>query len=165
MMRSLPEESLISLIFDSIFRSNRMIYLYKINKKTNRITILVSPSKEDKVILLNAITIALNKVFDNKEVLNIVKSISEIYNDSHIKYIESDDINFYDVFISSGESLGLEKLSFLSEPCLERIDNALKNNIPLNNTDSILFKIQMFIYASVWLDMDDYLEYLYYLYK
>lgn len=162
-MRSLPEESLANLIADSILNFESFYFTEMINIRNGRINVLVSPSKKDKVLLLNAISILLSMKTNNTNFIDkTLELISEEFNKSNIKYIKDDDINFYNVFATHGTSLGLEKLSFT---ITRRTLDCIRNKKPLKLEDSINLRIQLFVYVSVWFDMDRYLKYLYYLYR
>lgn len=162
-MRSLPEESLANLIADSILNFESFYFTEMINIRNGRINVLVSPSKKDKVLLLNAISILLSMKTNNTNFIDkTLELISEEFNKSNIKYIKDDDINFYNVFATHGASLGLEKLSFT---ITRRTLDCIRSKKPLKLEDSINLRIQLFVYASVWFDMDRYLKYLYYLYR
>ena len=165
-MRSLPSDNLSALIFDSIWNHSSLHFLNVVNIKKGRVNLLVTPSTEDKIILINAIVMCLSKLgLNNMEIKYIVQAILNVYNTSALKYIESNDINFYDVYKSSGDILNLKDLTFLTTNCVATIDNWLECASQIPEEDLRLFKVQMFIYASVWFDMDEYLKYLYYLYK
>lgn len=165
-MRSLPSDTLSTLIFDSIWNSESIQFLNVVNVKKGRVNILITPSDEDKIILINAIEMCLSKLkLNNVDIESIIQHIICIYNTSQLKYIDSKEINFYDVFKSFGSNLNLNTLSFLSTDCVATIDSCLKNKSDFSEDNLKLFRVQMFIYASIWFDMDKYLKYLYYLYK
>lgn len=137
-----------------------------VNIRKGTVNILVAPSTEDKLILIDAIKMCLTKVYeDNKGIEKLIHDIVDIYNKSYLMYTNLDNINYYDIFVRVGIPLGLNNLSFLSEYSVATIIDKLRTKTKLTDIELIEFKIQMFIYASVWFDMDKYLKYLYYLYK
>ena len=166
-MRSLSNDTLSTLIADSIYKFEALEFLDVTNVKRDKINVLVSPSINDKIILLNAISIILHRILeeDNKSISAILKSISEVYNGSNIKYIEEPDINFYKTFITHGKYLGLQKITFLNEDSVATINDLFLHGLLANYpSDQMLFNLQLFIYASVWFGMDEYLKLLYHLY-
>lgn len=165
-MRSLPIDNITSLMYDSIFNSESLEFLNFININKNYINILKSPSQEDKIILLNVIKKCIdNFKFDDNQDKKIFKSVFNVYNKTNLAYTELDDINYYDVLTGKTKVPYLGNLNFLSKDTINTIDEKIKSESKLSIKDNYLFKTQMFIYASVWFDMDEYLKYLYYLYK
>lgn len=166
-MRELPSDTLSLLIYDSIINTDSMEFLNMVNIQKDKINILVAPTYNDKIILINAITMCLSLIddFDSKDIETIIKSILDVYNVSHLEYTKADDINFYEALITPRNQKYFEHLKFLSDICVATITDKLKNTLSLNNNEKIKLKTQLLVYASVWFDMDKYLRYLYYKYE
>lgn len=168
-MRWLPDDKISTLIADSVIKSEGVLeFLDSINEtKWDFGCILTAPSKKDKIILLQAIKIMLSYLTsNNKFISNRLKAICDIYNVSNIKFIDDDHVNAHKLFITHGQYLNLEEISFLDKDSVATINELSKKGLLHENERlEMLYSIQLFIYASVWFDMDDYLEYLYYLYK
>ena len=167
-MRSLSDKTLSTLIADSIINNDSFDFLDSINEKELATgCILTAPSASDKIILLNAINIILHHLIDNdKYISSILKSISEVYNESNIKYIYDSHVDTYKLFITQGKYLNLEKISIIDKNSVATINDLfIHGTLYEHENTKIAMHVQLFIYASVWFDMDEYLEYLYYLYK
>lgn len=167
-MRSLPNDTLSTLIADSVIKSEGCLsFLEYINEiKHDFGCILIAPSNEDKIILLNAIKIILSYITsNNKFISNRLKTITNVYNKWNIRFITDDHVNMHKLFITRGNYLNLDEISFLDQDSVATINELYKKGL-LHEHEylELLQSIQFFIYASVWFNMDNYLEYLYYLY-
>lgn len=161
----MPSDTIVNLIFSSIYSAQSLKFLDFVNINSQELNMLVTPATNDKIILINSIKECLSLVFDDAAISNIIKTIIDVYNETPVlKYTELDDINFYSVLTNKTDIVP-KKLTFLPEHCVANIINALQTNKSLPENEFYLFKVQMFIYASLWFDMDGYLKYLYHLYK
>lgn len=117
----------------------------------NEAKILISPSINDKILLIDTIDKCLSLVNINDiDIKDIIYRITNIYNFNNLKYIDCNS-NIIDT-----------NLMFLTNDCVATIMSNAKSGC-IQDLD--ILKIQMFVYASPWLDMDEYLKYLYYLYE
>lgn len=158
-------DSLANLIFSSIYTSVSLPFLKFVNIRKGNVNVLISPFVDDKMILINTIKECLSLVLDDVSITNIIKNIIDVYKTTAFEYTELDDINFYETLNGNMSDLIPDSLTILSDHCVAKIINALKAGKQLSEEEFYMFKVQMFIYASLWLDMDGYLKYLYYLYK
>lgn len=159
-MRELPDDSLSALICDSLYNKSKLDIKWFLSfVNINKTNILVSPSQNDKIILMNAIYMYLNKLnMDNINIDDIMIRVSKVYNKSFIKYLPS-NVNLID-------SVASEELNFLSKDCVATIDKVRKDrSTKLPDEVYKLSLLQIFVCISVWLDIDKYLKYLYYLYR
>ena len=149
-MRSLPMHNLVSLIANSVLITpytdfKEFIKIYYNSKDSG---ILVSPLNEDKVLLIQSISKCLSLININTE--DLVPCIVNHYNNCSLKYLEANS------------SIADPSLTFLTNDRVAMIMNRVQQGY---NKELDIIKVQMFIYASPWLDMDEYLKYLYYLYE
>lgn len=164
-MRSLPHDSIVSLIIDSIFSFNDLKFLNVVNMvHLNNINLLVTPSLGDQYILIDAIIACLRKInIANKDIERIIDGVIDRYNNTTLNRINSNDLNFYNLLSKQEE---VKDITFLSTFCVATIQHKLNDDYRLlTNEELYMFKVQMFVYAAIWFDMDEYLKYLYYLYR
>ena len=163
-MRSLDFDILTKLIATSI--QDRSEFLNCVNIKKGALNLLVAPSQNDKIILINVLKILLDTLTDYrpKNTFRIIDKVIDVYNKTDLEYTFLNDINFYNILTGELEVKYVNELNIFHEKTTAKFIDAIQNNKTVSEDDFYLFKIQMFMYASVWFDMDKYLEYLYYNY-
>lgn len=152
-MRSLPMHSLVSLIANSIFITPSYTdfeeFLNFRQYKGDKI--LIGSSNEDRALMIESIAKCLYLVgMNDLDIRTILFRLTSQYNKCNLSYLTANS-NFYD-----------PSFKFLTN---DRVAMIIKNTKAGKKEELDMFKIQMFIYASPWLDMDEYLKYLYYLYE
>lgn len=155
-MRSLPSHNLASLISNSIFTTpfTDFIEFIKYQHYRDDDNILISPSNEDKLLLIESIDKCLSLIgMDTEDIKEIIKRVVIMYNRSNLEYTYS--------FEALGKNFPTT-LKFLTYDRVAMImfSNQIESELELN-----ILKIRMFIHAAAWLNMDEYLKYLYYLYE
>lgn len=168
LMRSLPEDYLVSMIIDMIYKSVSFPYTNFINMiKCKNKTILFGPSNRDKIILMRAIIGYSSLYIDNYFNLLIDDNIDKlvrVYNDHNITSINYNTIPFDNLLlykVDDNKLWHLYDINFLDKCTISVIENSYKDRTILPENILTLVKIQMFIFASVYINMDELLIYLY----
>lgn len=165
-MRELPENTISLLISDSIFNTNITDFVEFLNiKEYTNIKLLKAPSINDKCILINAISISLKKIgIDDNYFKYLIPSITKVYSELHLEYTE-DDITYSSYLGVKTKRIVPENLKFISKNCVATIGKSLDSGSEIPTTELDITKLQLFVFAATWIDVDEYLKYLYYLYK
>lgn len=166
-MRSLPDDYLVLMIVEMIHNSLSFPYTKFINMlKCGNTSILIAPSIKDKNILLRAIidylTVYTNISNENKD--NCIEKLVEVYNQYHMDTIKYNTIPFIDLLCLNTQSIELWymlNINFINKSTIKEIKLSYKNKTQLPEDIINLIKLQMFIFASVYIDMDELLVYLY----
>lgn len=167
LMRSIPNEYLIQMITDLIYKSDTFVYTKFINSiRCGDTTILMAPSMEDKQLLIKVVIEYLNMYTDKLECIyeNNIKALVELYNEYNMTTINYESIPFIDILLLRSEDRDLwhmYKVEILGQKNIELIEELYKQKKPLPDSILQLVKIQMFVIASLYLDMDSLLVYLY----
>ena len=166
-MRLLDTETLISLLVEMIHDSVTLPFLRFINITRGKNTsILLAPSKEDKLILLQTIISYLSLYTNRIDYLidDNCKYLTKLYNDLDMFCINGDcNIKFFHNLFFINEYIEQYKPLYDANICDKVFDilECFKNKTPLSEKLSSWYRIQMFIFASFWMDMDQLLIYLY----
>lgn len=166
-MRSLPEEYIVYMITDMVYNSVSFPYLNFINMlRCENNTILIAPSYKDKVILLKAIIEYFKIYLSEYDIVNnLIPKIVEEYDKINMTYIQGyvhipfNDILFFKTDIE--ELWHMYNINYLSETIVKIIKESYKMKVNLSKEIKDKIKIQMFIFASLYIDMDELLVYLY----
>lgn len=166
----MPKDDLINYIVDSIhnFDINYEDFINYYNLSDD-LMVLKSPSNDDKILLLETISTYFNKyryvLKDRISLDGYLSVLSEVYNEHCIGYMNH-KISFYNLLTFSEEEY-VYRLGYLYNINLLRenevniiIDNHEKGTI-MPEYLYRLVNLQLFIFASVWIDMDKLLLYLY----
>ena len=101
------------------------------------------------ILLIQSISNCLSLI--NMNINDIIPRITNYYNSCNLKYLEANS------------SIVDSSLNFLTN---DRVAMIIKKARQIGyNKELDKVKVQMFIYASPWLNVDEYLKYLYYLYE
>lgn len=166
-MRSLPDDYIVNMITDMIYNSISFPYTNFINMiRYNNISILKAPSYEDKLLLLRSIIVYFSIYTDKYDFLieNHIKALTKVYNDFNMTTINYEEIPFNDILFIKTEDRNLwhmYDIIFIPEKIILDIEDKFKNKTKLSSEILNLIKIQMFIFTSVWIDMDELLIYLF----
>ena len=154
-------DSLISLTVQLIHERNINFFKLINSMDSEKISVYEAPANDCKMILLNIIITYLDYYlnFDNDKVIEISKNIIDVYNSTNIIYLEK-----YRYTLSNlvDEEKTKDDKYFKDIKNLLFIDNELinksKNKETLTETEKDLFKIQVFTFASVFIDFDSLLD-------
>lgn len=167
-MRLLDTETLVSLLVEMIHDSVTLPFLKFINiTKGENISILLAPSKEDKLILLQTIISYLSLYTDRIDYVidDNCKLLTKLYNNFNMFCINGDcDLKFFnDLFFVNTYNEEYMSLydAHICESKADDIMYCFKNNLQLSSELLSWYRIQLFIFASFWIDMDELLIYLY----
>lgn len=166
-MRSMPEEHIIDIIVDMVYNSISFPYLNFINKfKCKDRIILISPDYNDKIILLKSIIKYYSDHTDKYDFLidNHIQELVESYNKINMITIKNNDIPFNDILLYKADDKNLwtfYNINFISEKHIIKIEENYKSKEPLPVDILDQIKIQMFIFASLFIDMNELLIYLF----
>lgn len=151
-MRSLPMHNLVSLISNSIFitpftdfEEFLNIHEYRNDK------ILIGSSHIDRILIIESVDKCLSLIgMDDMGIKKTIYCLTSHYNSCSLRYLTASS-NFFD-----------PSFKFLSD---NRVAMIVKDIEAAKKEELDMVKLQMFVYASPWLDVDEYLKYLYYLYE
>lgn len=163
-MRMLDHESLISTIVQMIHDSVSLPFLNFVNIiEDKNISVLVAPSTEDKLILLQAILTYLDLYTDISSTDDVCINMVELYNNCNLSYIYGNTLQFNKVFTykANKDLWYLYKANFCDKSVVNRIEKCFNKKTKISEEDAVWYKIQMFAFASLWMDMNQLLLYIY----
>ena len=154
-------DSLISLAVQLIHERNINFFKIINSMDSEKMSVYKAPNNDCKMILLNIIITYLDYYlnFDTDKVIEISKNIIDVYNDTNIIYLEK-----YRYTLSNlvDDEKTKDDKYFKDIKNLLFIDNELinksKNKETLTETEKDLLKIQIFTFASVFIDFDSLLD-------
>lgn len=154
-------DSLISLAVQLIHERNINFFKIINSIDSEKMSVYKAPTNDCKMILLNIIITYLDYYlnFDTDKVIEISKNIIDVYNTTNIIYLEK-----YRYTLSNlvDDEKTKDDKYFKDIKNLLFIDNELinksKNKETLTETEKDLLKIQIFTFASVFIDFDSLLD-------
>lgn len=154
-------DSLISLAVQLIHEGNINFFKIINSMDSEKMSVYKAPNNDCKMILLNIIITYLDYYlnFDTDKVIEISKNIIDVYNNTNIIYLEK-----YRYTLSNlvDDEKTKDDKYFKDIKNLLFIDNELinksKNKETLTETEKDLLKIQIFTFASVFIDFDSLLD-------
>lgn len=154
-------DSLISLAVQLIHERNINFFKIINSMDSEKMSVYKAPNNDCKMILLNIIITYLDYYlnFDTDKVIEISKNIIDVYNNTNIIYLEK-----YRYTLSNlvDDEKTKDDKYFKDIKNLLFIDNELinksKNKETLTETEKDLLKIQIFTFASVFIDFDSLLD-------
>lgn len=168
-MRSLPTNDLIVMIIGLIKESISLPFMEFITtNEVNDMSILVAPEQKDKIILVNVIGNYLLQYTNlpKERIDKIIAKLIAVYNENNFVCLYNSHLYSIGILFKKIQLKYIDDINFISEDekLLNRIKYALTNKKQLSEEDFDLLRIQIFMLASVWLNMDEFLKYIYYYY-
>lgn len=154
------------MLCEMIHDSDKVLYTGLNSVGTNQMKVYQSPSLDDKMILLNTIMTYLSEYcnLEEEKLHNIAENIIGIYNKINISYTMDTSYSGFLLLAKDTTLLKVktmrkiaEKLTFLNQELINILINS-GNTKPvqdLTEVDINLMKIQLFTFASVFIDMND----------
>lgn len=160
-------DSIINILHEMIFSYKNINYInYTSSMENDLISIYYSPEIKDRMILLNTIITCLDAYnYSNDKLMQITKNIIDVYSNTNIIYLENakydiKNILTHDEALFKNENIKtiINKLTFLDDAMMNKIIDHYTNGIKLTDEEYILFELQVFTFASVFMDMDKLLD-------
>ena len=164
-MRSLPFKDLSILIARYIDESTNLSFLKFVNidRCSTHLSRLTPPSIEDRLILLDSIGLYTNIIFPKEITKNLMKIMVYIFKNTSITYIPDEYIPFMELILCDTYIENLSELNFIAEN--EELYYKLAiggDNAAFDELEFKIFKLQLFMMTSLFMNMDEFLEFLYY---
>lgn len=139
---------------------NYLNYIQSLENDT--ISIYYSPEMKYRMVFLNTIISCLSEFnFSNDELTQIIKNISDVYSSDKLVFMENSKYTMKNIFTRNEELLKnnliediINKLTFLDNEMMNKVIGYCKKTNTLTDDEYSLFELQIFTFASVFMNID-----------
>lgn len=162
-MKTENDPKLVTMLHGFVSNCKNTDYLkYTACLENDLLSIYYSPIMQEKMILLNTIISCLSDFnYSNDELIKITKNIAEVCSDTNLVIIENSKYSLKNILTRDENLLKnnqikdiIDKLTFLDEEMINKSIDYLGKKNKLSDDEYALFELQVFTYASIFMDMN-----------
>ena len=138
---------------------------YMSSMENGPIAIYSGISIENRMTLLNVIISCLCLYgYSDQKLIEITMNITQAYNNTNIVFVENSRYNAENIFLhdenlyNSKAKYFINHLTILDEDMFNKVTRYYKKEYTLTERENALYHIQLFAYASVFMNMDKLLD-------
>ena len=134
---------------------------YMSSMENGPLAIYSGTSIENRMMLLNVIISCLCLYgYSDEELIEITKNIVQVYNNINIVFLQDTRYNAENIFLhdenlyNSKAKYFIHNLTVLNDDMIDKITRYYKKEYTMTENENALFYLQLFTYASIFIDVD-----------
>lgn len=138
---------------------------YMSSMENGPIAIYSATSIENRMVLLNVIISCLCLYgYSDQRLIEITMNITQVYNDINIVFVENSRYNAKNIFLhdenlyNSKAEYFINRFTILDEDMFNKVTRYYNKEYTLTERENALYHLQLFAYASVFMNMDKLLD-------
>lgn len=138
---------------------------YMSSMENGPLAIYSGTSIENRMMLLNVIISCLClHGYSDEELVEITKNIAQVYNNINFVFLQDTRYNAKNIFLhdenlyNSKAKYFIHNLTVLNDDMIDKITRYYKKEYTLTENEIALFNIQLFAYASIFINVDKLLD-------